>query len=153
MISDGLILGLRTFLLGLVAVLLVPSLTAHRLAREFGFEVIGLVTLAVIVSVFQLVSSLGGGRYAPALLRDVALLWVINFAVWYLEIDDGCPARRHREGHVSESFMFPQMTCDDKAARSPSFLDYLFLAFNTSTAVSPTDTVFPSRQAKVLMMV
>jgi uncharacterized membrane protein len=35
---------------------------------------------------------------------------------------------------------------------SPGFLDYLFLAFNTSTAFSPTDTAFLSRRAKVLMM-
>jgi uncharacterized membrane protein len=31
-------------------------------------------------------------------------------------------------------------------------LDYLFLAFNTSTAFSPTDTAVLSRQAKVLTM-
>jgi uncharacterized membrane protein len=163
-ISGGLTLGPRAFLLGLVAVLLVPSLTAHlrgshRLARGFGFGVVGLVTLTVIVSVFLLVSSsLGGGTSAPALLRDAALLWVINvatFAVWYWEIDGGGPARRHREGHVSEDFLFPQMNFDNKAARawSPGFLDYLFLAFNTSTAFSPTDTAFLSRRAKVLMMV
>jgi uncharacterized membrane protein len=37
-------------------------------------------------------------------------------------------------------------------AWSPVFLDYLFLAFNTSTAFSPTDTAVLSRWAKVLMM-
>jgi uncharacterized membrane protein len=163
-LSDGLTLGPKAFLLGLVAVLLVPTLTAHlrgshRLARGFGFGVIGLVTLAVVVSVFLLVSSsLGGGTSAPVLLRDAALLWVINvatFAVWYWEIDSGGPARRHREGHVSEDFLFPQMNFDDKTVRawSPGFLDYLFLAFNTSTAFSPTDTAVLSRRAKVLMMV
>jgi hypothetical protein len=163
-ISGGLTLGPRAFLLGLVAVLLVPSLTAHlrgshRLARGFGFVVIGLVTLAVIASVFLLVSSSWGGRTsAPALLRDAALLWVINvatFAVWYWEIDGGGPAQRHREEHVSADFLFPQMNLGDKTARgwSPGFLDYLFLAFNTSTAFSPTDTAFLSQRAKVLMMV
>ena len=47
------------------------------------------------------------------------------------------------------------MNLDDKTSRtwSPSFLDYLFLAFNTSTAFSPTDTAFLSRRAKALMMV
>ena len=163
-LSDGLTLGPRAFLLGLVAVLLVPLLTAHlrgshRFARGFGFGVIGLVTLAVVVSVFLLVSSsLGGTLSAPVLLRDAALLWVINvatFAVWYWEIDGGGPAQRHREGHVSEDFLFPQMNFGDKSARawSPGFLDYLFLAFNTSTAFSPTDTAVLSRRAKVLMMV
>jgi uncharacterized membrane protein len=34
----------------------------------------------------------------------------------------------------------------------PNFLDYLFLAFNTSTAFSPTDTAVLSRWAKLVMM-
>jgi uncharacterized membrane protein len=34
----------------------------------------------------------------------------------------------------------------------PDYLDYLFLAFNTSTAFSPTDTMILARRAKVLMM-
>ena len=35
---------------------------------------------------------------------------------------------------------------------SPNFLDYLFLAFNTSTAFSPTDTPPLARWGKMLMM-
>ena len=47
------------------------------------------------------------------------------------------------------------MNFDDKTSRawSPGFLDYLFLAFNTSTAFSPTDTAVLSQRAKVLMVV
>jgi hypothetical protein len=91
------------------------------------------------------------------LLQDAALLWLINvvrFAVWYREIDGGGLAQRLREAHTSEDFLFPQMNLGDKSARnwSPGFLDYLFLAFNTSTAFSPTDTAVLSRQAKVFMM-
>jgi uncharacterized membrane protein len=40
-----------------------------------------------------------------------------------------------------------------EAGWSPMFFDYLFLAFNTSTAFSPTDTSVLSRWAKGLMMV
>jgi uncharacterized membrane protein len=36
---------------------------------------------------------------------------------------------------------------------APHFVDYLFLAFNTSTAFSPTDTAVLSRRAKLGMMV
>lgn len=36
---------------------------------------------------------------------------------------------------------------------SPGFVDYLFLAFNTSTAFSPTDVPVLSSWAKVLMVV
>lgn len=86
-ISGGLPLGPRAFLLGLVAVALVPLMTAHlrgshRLARWFGLGVVGLVTLAVVVSAFLLVSyALGRGASAPALLRDAALLSLVILAV------------------------------------------------------------------------
>jgi len=121
--------------------------------------VIGFVTVAVVVSTVLLVSSaLSAGTSAPALLRDAALLWIINvatFSVWFWETDGGGPAWRRTEGHRSEDFLFPQMNIGGESARlwSPGFLDYLFLAFNTSTAFSPTDTAVLSRRAKVLMMV
>jgi uncharacterized membrane protein len=163
-ISETLTFGPRAFLLTLVSVLLVPLASAHqqgrhRLAGLLGLGLVSLVTVAVVVSVFLLISSpLSGQTPAQELLQDAALLWVINvvtFAVWYWEIDGGGPAQRRREGHVSEDFLFPQGNLGDKIARawSPGFLDYLFLAFNTSTAFSPTDTAFLSRRAKVLMMV
>jgi uncharacterized membrane protein len=163
-ISGALTFGPRAFLLGLVVVLLVPLMSAHqqgrhRLARWLGLGLVSLVTVAVVVSVFLLVSPpLSGQTPAPTLLQDAALLWVINvvtFAVWYWEIDGGGPAQRRREEHHSEDFLFPQMNFDGKTTRdwSPGLLDYLFLAFNTSTAFSPTDTSVLSQRAKVLMMV
>ena len=162
-ISGTLTFGPRAFLLALVAVLLVPLLSAHqqgrhRLARLLGLGLVSVVTVAVVVSVFLLISSLLSGQTPPQkLLLDAALLWVINvvkFAVWYWEIDGGGPAQRHQEGHVSEDFLFPQGNLGDKIARawSPGFLDYLFLAFNTSTAFSPTDTAVLSQRAKLLTM-
>ena len=50
------------------------------------------------------------------------------------------------------------MPADAKAAAGeeawkPNFVDYLFLAFNTSTAFSPTDVPVLSRWAKSIMMV
>jgi len=51
------------------------------------------------------------------------------------------------------------MTMSEQALReagqqdwSPNFVDYLFLAFNTSTAFSPTDVPVLTRWAKILMM-
>jgi hypothetical protein len=41
---------------------------------------------------------------------------------------------------------------EEAAGWSPRFVDYLFIAFNTSTAFSPTDTPVLSRWAKVLSM-
>jgi uncharacterized membrane protein len=121
--------------------------------------VVGLATVAVAVGAFFLVSpTLCRGTPAPALLRGATLLWCINvarFAVWYWEVDGGGPARRSPGEHRSDDFLFPQMNLTTEAARTwhPGFLDQIFLAFNTSTAFSPTDTAFRSRRVKALMMV
>ncbi|MET0619989.1 MAG: hypothetical protein ABW056_06910, partial [Thermoanaerobaculia bacterium] len=94
------------------------------------------------------------------LLRSAAVLWVTNvlvFALWYWRLDAGGPhARDRRGGHDSGAFFFPQMmqgAPKQTPAWSPNFVDYLFLAFCTSTAFSPTDTPVLSRWAKVLTMV
>jgi hypothetical protein len=58
------------------------------------------------------------------------------------------------------AFLFPQMTLDQQTKQtmgeqywSPGFVDYLFLAFNTSTAFSPTDTPVFSPWANAMVMV
>ena len=162
-LSEALSIGPRVFLLAFVAVLLVPLTTAHMrgrhlVARRISLGVIGFVTVAVVASTVLLVlSALSAETSAPALLRDAALLWIINvatFAAWYWETDGGGPARRSGERYRSQDFLFPQMNLGGGVARgwSPGFLDYVFLAFNTSTAFSPTDTAVLSRRAKVLTM-
>ena len=116
------------------------------------------VTAAVAASVIGLLSGLPGSRTpAPTLLRDAALLWITNvltFALWYWEIDGGGPRRRHGHPYRSTDFVFPQLVGEDQSVDWwPTFIDYLFLAFNTSTAFSPTDTAVLSRRAKVLTMI
>lgn len=93
------------------------------------------------------------------LLLSAVALWVTNilvFALWYWRLDAGGPHERERvPGHKEGAFLFPQMnlgTISDPNW-SPNFVDYLFLAFNTSTALSPTDTPALSRWAKILMMI
>jgi hypothetical protein len=90
-----------------------------------------------------------------ALLRSAAALWLTNiliFALWYWKLDGGGPLLRELpNGMSSSSFLFPQMLGRGNRDSSwvPSFVDYLFLAFNTSTAFSPTDTAVLSRWAKL----
>ena len=82
------------------------------------------------------------------------------FALWYWRLDAGGPHERDKRlGHQAGDFLFPQMTMSEQALKeagqqdwSPSFLDYLFLAFNTSTAFSPTDVPVLAIWAKILMM-
>jgi hypothetical protein len=122
------------------------------------------MTLFLILSVALLVMALPAHTEAPAtLLRSAIVLWVTNilvFAMWYWRLDGGGPNHRDLRGrHTSGAFLFPQMAMaesddsDKEAERwSPHFIDYLFLAFNTSTAFSPTDAPVLSRWAKVLTM-
>ena len=124
----------------------------------------GLVTVAMVGSLALLIKALPTRQETPeALLRSAAALWVTNvlvFASWYWRLDAGGPHQwDRRPGHVDGAFLFPQMTMDAAAkaaagesAWSPGFVDYLFLAFNTSTALSPTDAPVLSPWAKLLMM-
>ena len=164
-LSEHVTVGPRGWLPGLMTVLVVPLMSAHarghyRLARTISFVLLVVVTLSVALSVFLLLTTLPGRQASPtSVLVDAALIWVSNvvtFAVWYWEIDGGGPAERRTDAHASEDFQFPQMAQQDgKRATdwAPGFLDYLFLAFNTSAAFSPTDTPVLSRRAKLLTMV
>jgi len=165
----ALTIGPRWMFPGVIAVLLVPTVISHRagkhqLNRILGFTVTGLVTIAMIASVSLLIAALPAHKESPtALLVSAAALWFTNilvFALWYWRLDAGGPhGRDSRAGHADGAFLFPQMTLlpEAKAAAgerawSPNFLDYLFLAFNTSTAFSPTDVPVLARWGKALMM-
>jgi hypothetical protein len=124
-----------------------------------------IVTADMIWSLCQLVAALLSHHITPPdLLRASAALWVSNilvFASWYWRLDAGGPhAREERGNHTDGAFLFPQMTLIHQTKKdlheqgwSPGFVDYLFLAFNTSTAFSPTDCPVLTRWAKVLMMI
>jgi uncharacterized membrane protein len=168
--SSLLVGGPRWLLTVLVVVLLVPAEISHHLGNHSLNQVIGyilnsLITLAMIVSLALLIDAIPEHRVTPPeLLRSAAALWVTNiliFASWYWRLDAGGPhARARTPGHTDGAFLFPQMTMDPEAKIAagehewePNFVDYLFLAFNTSTALSPTDVPVLSRWAKVLMMI
>ena len=169
-LPPSLTIGPRWLLLSIVGVLLVPTVfTYHRghvhLNQIFGYLVNGVVTAAMVISLILLVMALPQHKEtASALLRSAGALWVSNvlvFALWYWRLDAGGPNQRDlKAGHSDGAFLFPQMAMPEeiKSATgeenwSPGFVDYLFLAFNTSTALSPTDTAVLSRWAKLMMMV
>lgn len=159
-------LGPRWVLLAVVGILLIPTVISHRtghheLNRVLGYVVSSVITLALILSLILLIQALPTRvEPAPALLRSAGALWLTNilvFALWYWRLDGGGPFERdRRDAHTEGSFLFPQMTQYSKTAAekhwSPRFIDYLFIAFNTSTAFSPSDTPVLSRWAKALTM-
>lgn len=173
MAADGLIhfalperlsVGPRWLVFAVIFVLLIPITFTYRLGRYnltriLTFVAIGTITLALVGSLGLLIQGLPNHKDPPeTLLISAGLLWLTNvlvFALWYWKLDAGGPMGRDEAGgSANSSFFFPQMMRQSEADKSwsPNFLDYLFLAFNSSTAFSPTDTAVLSRWAKVLMM-
>jgi uncharacterized membrane protein len=164
-LSEYVTVGPRVVIPVLMTVLVVLVLSVHirghyRLARRISFVLLGIVTASLVLRVFFLIATLSGRSVSTlSVLVDAVLIWVSNvvtFAVWYWEIDGGGPAERTMDAHASEDFLFPQIDQQDGKRAigwAPSFLDYLFLAFTTSTAYSPTDTPVLSRRAKILTVV
>ncbi len=156
---------------------LLPSVTLALLCGAFIAQLLGrvrvnfivgvimhsFITAAEVCSLFLLVAALPSKRQSAGnLLGSAGALWVSNvliFASWYWRLDAGGPHRRTlREEHSEGAFLFPQMTLPAQSGVpltkwKPGFIDYLFLAFTTSTAFSPTDTPVISRWAKAVMMV
>ncbi len=163
-LPGSLAVGPSWLLIAIVGALAIPTVWArrrglHRLNTVLGYVLTSVVTADTIWSLYLLVGALPAHRIAPVdLLRASAALWVSNilvFASWYWRLDAGGPhARDLRGAHTDGAFLFPQMTEVHRHQRSwsPGFVDYLFLAFNTSTAFSPTDCPVLTRWAKILMM-
>ena len=168
-VPEQLTFGPGWLLLSITAVLILPTTIFHRvgmarLNEVFAYVCLSVITMALVGSLTLLVMRLPTHKDQPVeLLRAAGALWVGNilvFASWYWRLDAGGPRARELRGvHTDGAFLFPQMTLDQAAKRvmgeecwSPGFVDYLFLAFNTSTAFSPTDVPVLSRWAKLLLM-
>lgn len=147
----------------LMGLLLIPILESNRrrkyeTARALTFVATAALTLALIASLALLIEGMPYHKDAPVeLLRSASVLWITNvlvFALWYWKLDAGGPLGRDRAtGPIRSSFLFPQMAKQPPDTDwSPEFLDYLFVAFNTSAAFSPTDTPVLDGWAKVLSM-
>jgi hypothetical protein len=165
-LPHSLVLGPRWFLPAVIVLLIVPTTIAHRIGRHdidrmLGYAISAVLTLGLAASVALLIMTVISKTEPPeSLLKSAGALWVTNvlvFAIWYWRLDAGGPHRREARGkHTAGAFFFPQMMdgapVEDPESWTPRFVDYMFLAFNTSTAFSPTDTAVLSRWAKVLSM-
>lgn len=129
-----------------------------RLTRGMLYFGMATATASLLVSMGILIYTLAYREGdVGGLLWDAALVWVANvlvFACWYWGID-GEHAFARQAANARIHFLFPQRGGEIPgfASWQPRFADYLFLAFTTSTAFSPTDTAPLSRPAKLLMMI
>jgi hypothetical protein len=169
-LPDQLAVGPRWLLFLLIGGLVAPAYIFHRLGNHrlnhyISLVLCFLVTLAIAASIFLLLKSLPDKTIpASTLLWSAGWLWATNigvFAVVYWQIEAGGPNGRSHEStneyHRQAELLFPQLTLVELRPEfidwRPNFLDYLFVAFNTSAAFSPTDTPILSTRLKVLSMI
>ncbi len=160
-LPEPLSVGPSWLLLAIILLLMIPIVVSdrrgkHNVTRTLTFIANGIITIAMIASLIHLIQGIPQHLETPkALLRSASALWFANilvFALWYWKLDAGGPTGRERgRGMLNSSFLFPQMLSREgqDSSWTPHFVDYLFLAFNTSTAFSPTDTAVLSRWAKL----
>jgi len=117
-----------------------------------------LLTAALLVQAGFLMGVLAGlsSHAVSELITDVALMAAANiliFSIWYWIIDP--------PGVIADepdprpwAFLFPQRSDNLPGYETwaPHYFDYLFVAFTTSFAFSPTDTAPLSRAAKALTL-
>jgi hypothetical protein len=117
-----------------------------------------LFTVTLMTNTIGLIAVLFGSvsEAINVLMLDVTLMAVSNiliFSVWYWIID---PPGVEEIARVDEpwEFLFPQRGSSLPHYESwvPHYVDYLFVAFTTSFAFSPTDTLPLTRRAKMLML-
>ena len=83
--------------------------------------------------------------------------WITNvlaFSLVYWRIDRGGPEARANDAGTKPDWLFPQAGVPEEAPPDwrPTYVDYLFLAFATAMAFSPTDALPLTSRAKMLMM-
>lgn len=164
--------GPRRLMIGLVTMLIIPMIVFHwrdksRITRILSLTVNILITFYMIVSLSRIILAVFAGHIGPIhLFTSTMMLWLTNilvFALWYWNLDAGGPHRRElQETSGLTAFLFPQAQLylfqtanlpNSIKNWQPHFIDYLFLAFNTSAAFSPTDTPVLSRWAKGISMI
>jgi hypothetical protein len=139
----------------MLAVALAPtSPLSHRIER---FTIIGLFTIAcfmMIVSIVRLVADILASKHgygSITLLETAVEIWTVNilsFSLLYWQVDGSRPEIRGADFRFADK--------DDSKAPpgwEPSFVDYLFLAFATSTSFTPPEYSRPSsHRAKLMLM-
>lgn len=129
----------------------------ERMIMLFFVVVSGGGTLTGLASVIREMVNRSKEIDGLVLLSSSVGMWVTNvltFSLLYWQIDRGGPEARMNNAGRRPDWLFPQTGVPEDAPPDwrPTFVDYLFLAFSTATAFSPTDALPLTSRAKMLMM-
>ncbi|WP_327380832.1 hypothetical protein [Streptomyces sp. NBC_01207] len=150
---------------GLLLVALIsgdPGRISRRSAvlRSAAIALVVVLVGSAIWSTVQLIDDLIHGGHetnsANALLLAGGSVWsstVLAFSLLYFELDSGGPAARAHHMPPTPALAFPQQLSPELNAPHwrPHYIDYLYLGFTNSTALSPTDVMPLAPWAKSVM--
>jgi hypothetical protein len=150
-------------MLPLVAVSLASNrarwLKIERMAILVSFALVAAATLLNLTVLVAFIIRRSNEVTGLALLSSSVGVWISNvlmFSLLYWQVDRGGPGPRESGEARRPDWLFPQESApaqDLPPDWRPSFVDYLFLAFSTATAFSPTDILPLTHRAKVTMMI
>lgn len=132
-----------------------------RLERSVVLTFCLVAGINILISLVYLIEEMVSGTKAingVYLLTSSIAVGITNilvFALLYWQLDRGGPESRLNNHPHLPDWLFAQdnLPADVLPNWHPTFVDYLFLAFTTATAFSPTDTLPLSQRAKLLMMI
>jgi uncharacterized membrane protein len=128
--------------------------------RRTSIALVVLILFSTLGSTARLVYDLMSGSPITSQADQVLIaglkVWLGNnvaFAFVYWQFDGGGPRRRAHGLPRYPDLAFPQQLNPDLAPPNwrPQFLDYLYVAFTTASAFSPTDTMPMKHWTKVAM--
>lgn len=140
--------------------LLIVLWTLKKKRQLFMWIIItnSILTLGLLMNMTALGDVLLGisAQVIKTLLVGVVFMIVTNiliFSIWYWIIDPPGVDENPRDDEPWD-FLFPQRSgpLPHYETWMPRYTDYLYLAFTTSFAFSPTDTLPLTRRAKLLML-
>jgi hypothetical protein len=115
------------------------------------FLVFACVTNAVLLLLSMLRGSDESGEYLLFAGFGVLTINVLSFGLTYWWLDGGGPGRRRAGTVTTWDFLFPQQ--GQNMTWSPAMPDYLFTAYTSIIAFSPTDTMPLTHRVKLLFTV
>lgn len=151
-----------TVLAPMVAVTLSAAKTRWlRIERMVTLVFVAIVAAGTLAALAHLIVAMvrrSTEMHGLTLLTSSVAIWVTNvliFSLLYWQIDRGGPGVRASGMSPRPDWLFPQEgapSADLLPDWGPTFVDYLFLAFSTATAFSPTDVLPLTPRAKMMMM-
>jgi hypothetical protein len=144
----------------MLAVTFAPTnVLLHRIERVIVLALFVLVGAMNALAVARLVGDMITHRHGYSgitLLESGAVIWTVNvllFALLYWQLDRAGPEAR-AAGASGADFHFAQSYAGgEPSGWEPRFVDYLYVAFATSTAFGPPDHARPvSQRAKLALM-